>query len=206
MARLLIRQIHGGESREIDDSSLPFFQNQGYVVIDTLDDSSDPSPYTYNAEESDFRYVQTGDIGDPDSTGGAELRTFFEPKIDRTGATAGQVPVLQADGSLEFGAGGEGGSVASVNGLTGAVELTADDLEDGVSYVRMTAAERAALDLLLTNGIVVVEHEGGADPVRPATTMRVLWVVPDDNRPAANGTTAGGDYAAVDGHDLGAFK
>lgn len=43
----------------------------------------------------------------------------------------------------------------------------------------------------------VVRHDGTADPVRPATPRPVIWDVPDGNRPATNGTTAGGSYASV---------
>ncbi len=48
---------------------------------------------------------------------------------------------------------------------------------------------------------IIVQHTG-TNPARPATTRPVIWVVPDANRPAINGTTAGGSYAAVDGLDF----
>lgn len=201
MATFLIRQAHGGATREIDDSAWPFFRDQGWVVIDTLDET-DVELYL-TAEESNLRFAQVGDIGDDASPTGSELRTFFEQKINRTGATTGNVPVLQSDGTLAFGAGGGGGAVASVNSKTGTVVLNADDIADGLSSVIMTAAERAVLTLFNSLGLVVVFHSGGADPVRPATTAHVLWVVPDGNRPDTNGTTAGGSYAAVGPrHDL----
>lgn len=202
MALFLIRQVHGGETRTIDDSAWPFFRDQGWIVIDTLDDDTDASPQYYSAEQSDLRFAQVGDIGDEATPTGSELRTFFEQKVDRTGASTGQVPVLQSDGSLKFATGSGGGAVASVNGATGAVVLTADNIADGSTSVTMTAAERTALALFNSSGIVVVVHSGGADPARPATTARVLWITPDGNRPATNGTTAGGSYAAVDNFDL----
>lgn len=201
MARFLIRQAHGGESRTVSDGALAFFLSQGYIVIDTLDDDSDSPPLYITADESDLRYAQVGDIGDDTSPTGSELRTFFEAKVDRTGASEGDVPALQADGTLAFEAGGGGGAVASVNGQTGTVVLDADDIDDGTSYVVMTTAERAALTAL-ANAPYVVRHSGGTDPDRPATTRPVIWVVPDGNRPATSGTTAGGDYAAVDGLDF----
>lgn len=201
MARFLIRQAHGGSTRVVDDGALPYFQNQGFVVIDTLDDSGNAPPLYLSKEESDLRYAQLGGISDPDSSTGTELRTFLEEKIDRTGATAGQVPILQSDGSLEFGAGGGGGAVDSVNGETGVVELTADNIDDGTTKVTMTSAERAALTAL-ANAPVMLRHGGGTDPDRPDTTRPVIWVVPDSNRPATNGTTAGGSYAAVNDLDF----
>lgn len=201
MARFVIRPAHGGQKQEIDDGAWPFFESQGYVIVTVLG-SGDEQPLYLSAEESDFKYAQVGDIGDPSSATGSELRAFFEQKIDRTGATTGQVPVLQADGSLAFGAGGGGGgAVASVNGETGTVVLTADDIADGTALVMMTVAERALLTTLAAYGVAYVEHEGGADPLRPNTPLRVLWEVPDGNRPATDGTTAGGAYAAVDGFD-----
>lgn len=206
MARFLIRRTSGGEQRTIPDTAWPYFESQGYVVIDTLDDDSDSPPLYLSTEESDSRYAHVGDIGDVDTPTGSELRAFFEEKIDRSAATTGQVPVLQADGSLAFGAGGGGsGTVTSVGGVdpdgTGDVPLTQDDVPDGTTYVRLTAAQLEQLLLLLEHGLVVVQHDGGADPERYATNMHVLWDVPDSNRPATDGTTAGGDYAAVDGHD-----
>lgn len=206
MARFIIRQVHGGQFQNIDDSAWPFFRDQGWVVIDTVDDSGDTPPLYLSKEESDVRYASLGGIGDEASVTGTELRTFFEEKIDRTSATAGDVPVLQADGTLEFGAGGGGGSgtVTSVGGVapvSGDVPLTLDDVDDGATYVRLTAAQMAQLLLLLEHGALILQHDGGADPLRFATGMHVIFDVPDANRPASNGTTGGGDYAAVDGHD-----
>lgn len=206
MARFLIRQAHGGQTLTIDDGAWPYFQNQDYVIVSVLEDDGSSMDSVYlSAAESDFRYVRLGDIADDASTGGTELRTFFEQKIDRTGASTGDVPELQADGTLAFGAGGGGsGTVTSVNSVTptsGDVALTLDDITDGTEYVRITAAEYAQLQVLLSYGIVWIKHEGGVDPTRPATTLRVFWEVPDGNRPATDGTTAGGTYAAVDGLD-----
>ena len=200
MARFLIRQAHGGSTRIVDDGALPYFQNQGYVVIDTLDDSGDTPPLYLSKEESDLRYAQLGGISDGTTPTGSELRIFFEEKIDRTSAIAGQVPVLQSDGTLEFGDGSGGGAVSSVNGATGAVVLDADDIADGTTKVTMTTAERAALTDL-GNAPYIVRHTG-TDPNRPATTRPVIWLVPDANRPATNGTTAGGSYAAVNDLDI----
>jgi hypothetical protein len=206
VARFLIRRTSGGEKRTIPDTAWPYFESQGYVVIDTLDDESDTPPLYLSAAESDLRYAHVGDIGDPDSPTGSELRTFLEARIDRSSATTGQVPVLQADGSLAFGAGGGGaGTVTSVGGVdpdgSGDVPLTLDDVDDGATYVRLTAAQLEQLLLVLEHGVVMLRHTGGADPERYATNMHVFWDVPDGNRPATDGTTAGGDYAAVDGHD-----
>lgn len=207
MARLLIRQAHGGESATISDRALPFFLSQNWVVIDTLDDETDPSPLYLSTVESDLRYANLGDIADPTSATGSELRTFLEPKIDRSGADAGDVPVLQADGSLAFGAGG-GGAVSSVAGKTGAVTLTPTDV--GVPNATTVAAGMVQL----TNGLTgtydkpdvvgapwIVEHDGVTDPVRPSTARQVWWIVPNANRPATNGVTTGGSYAAVDNLD-----
>src|SRR5689334_19898562 len=102
MAIFLIRQVHGGATREIDDSAWPFFRDQGWIVIDTLDDDTDSSPLYYSAEQSDLRFAQVGDIGDESTPTGSELGTFFERKVDRTGASTGDVPALQADGTLAF--------------------------------------------------------------------------------------------------------
>jgi hypothetical protein len=206
VAKFLIRQAHGGSSRVVDDGALPFFQNQGYVVIDTLDESGDAPPLYLSKEESDLRYAQVAGISDPATSTGAELRAFFEEKVDRSTATPGQVPVLQADGTMAFDdAGGGSGTVTSVNDvdpIAGDITLTADDIDDGTTKVIMTDDERAQLTLLQTGGIVAVVHDGGTDPVRPPTTMHVLWVVPADNLPTDDGTTAGGAYAAVDDLDF----
>lgn len=53
----------------------------------------------------------------------------------------------------------------------------------------------------LDNYPIIVRHDGVTDPLRPATTKPVIWDVPDANRPATTGTTAGGAYAAVDNLD-----
>jgi hypothetical protein len=204
VARFLIRPAHGGQPQEIDDGAWPFFESQGYVIVSVLD-SGDDQPLYLSAEESDNKYAQVGDIGDPGSSTGSELRAFFEQKISRDGATVGQVPVLQADGTLVFGASGGGsGTVTTVNGEApagGNVALTLDDIPDGASYVRLTVAQMEQLQLLIANGVLIIRHDGGADPDRPATEMHVIFDSPDANRPATNGTTAGGDYAAVDPTD-----
>ena len=43
-----------------------------------------------------------------------------------------------------------------------------------------------------------------SDPFRPNTQATVLWVTPNADRPATNGTKSGGAYAAAEG-DLGVF-
>ena len=65
MARVLIRQAHGGETRVIDDSALPYFV--GYVIIDTLDDSGDEPPLYLSKAESDFRYLLRGETIETES-------------------------------------------------------------------------------------------------------------------------------------------
>lgn len=213
MASLLIRRNTGGESFVIDDSALQFFLSQGYVVVGSIDDEAAESQLHLSAAETDARYLHMGDVGDPASPTGAELRGFLEEKIDRTGATAGQVPILQADGTLLFGAGGNGGgggggtgTVTSVNGIApdvdGDVPLDADDVPDGAGRVLMTSAERTLLTSLSTTALYLVRHNGVTDPVRPNTQRPVAWIVPDADRPALNGNTSGGSYAAVDGLDI----
>lgn len=222
MARILIRQVHGGETREIDDSALPYFP--GWVMIDSLEDDSD-GPLYLSTEESDLRYVQTGNIADPDSADGAELREFFEEKVDRTGASTGDVPVLQSDGTLAFaaGGGGGGGAVDSVNGATGVVVLDADDIADGTTYKTMTAAERTKLaGLTATPAIADVtglqsalDAKAAASntprilpysatlPTRPNYPGPVIIQIPDSIKGTVTfgGTTAGGTTALVNNLD-----
>lgn len=213
MANLLIRRASGGETFIIDDSSWPYFQSIGYVQVGFADDQADNKLYL-SAAESDARYARLGGIADANSPTGQEMRAFFEQRIDRTGATTGEVPILQADGTLAFGPGGNGGggggggtgTVTAVNGLTpdetGDVTLDADDLPDGAGRVLMTSAERALLTTLSTTAPYIVRHNGVTDPNRPSTQRPVIWVVPDADRPALNGNTSGGSYAAVDGLDF----
>ena len=47
-----------------------------------------------------------------------------------------------------------------------------------------------------------VRHNGVTDPDRPNTTRPVIWIVPDANKPATNGATTGGSYAAVNNLDI----
>lgn len=218
MAQFLVRQAHGGETRTVTDGALPFFLSQGWVIVDTLDDSADVSPLYLSRAESDLRYVQTAEISDPASSDGAELRTFFEEKVDRTGAVTGQVPVLQSDGKLKFAAGGSGGgagTVTSVNGKTpdgtGAVTLSPGDGLTGDATAAAKGLVQLAGDLAGTaaaptvpNSIRTLYNWTNTDPVRPNTTAKVLWITPDTDRPGTNGTTAGGTYAAAEG-DLGGF-
>lgn len=197
MATYLIRPANGGGTRVVGDSALQFFQSQGWVVVDTMNDAAPPF---YTADESDLRYVETAGISDPAHPDGAELREFFEEKIKRDGATAGQVPILQADGTLAFGAGSGGGggtgtvtSVNNVSPVSGNVTLGASDVG---------AATAADITSAVGGTLRVVRHTGGTDPVRPATANPVLWITPDANRPATNGTVSGGSYAAVNNLDL----
>ena len=229
MARLLIRQVHGGMTRTISDSAWQYFRGQGWVIIETLDDSGDIPPLYLSKEESDFRYAQIGDIGDPETATGTELRTFFEEQIDRTDATAGQVPVLQDDGSLAFGTvegGGGTGTVTSVNEVEpvgGDIPLTADDIPDGDIYVTMTAAERTKLAGLTATPAIssVVGLEAALDtkaaasntprilpysatlPIRPNYPGPVIIQIPDSIKGTVvfGGTTTGGTTALVNGLD-----
>jgi hypothetical protein len=226
VARIRIRQAHGGADRVISDGALPFFLTQGWVIIDTIDDDSDDPPLYLSAEESDARYAELGGIGDPATPTGSELRTFFEEKIDRTGAVAGDVPVLQPDGSLALEAGGGGGgtgAVDSVNTKTGIVVLNADDLLDGTDRKMMTAAERTKLTgLTATPSIAsVVGLQAALDakaaasstprilpysatlPLRPNYPGPVIIQIPDAIKGTVTfgGTTTGGTTALVNNLD-----
>lgn len=77
MARLLIREAHGGETRIIRDGGLPYFLNQGWVVLDTLDDEDDASPLYLSKAEGDLRWARISDLGDPESAEGVALRAAF---------------------------------------------------------------------------------------------------------------------------------
>lgn len=83
MARLLIREAHGGETRIIRDGALPYFLNQGYVVLDTLDDDTDASPVYLSAAEGDLRWAKIADLGNPAS---AEVAVISEVVADSLGA------------------------------------------------------------------------------------------------------------------------
>lgn len=166
-------------------------------------------------------------IDDPASATSTTLGEHYEQLVPRAGAAAGEVPVLQADGTLAFGpGGGGGGAVASVNERTGAVVVTAADV--GLDLVDNTSdsnkpvsvAVQAALDLkvnatdfaalldaaLAGTPIFYRYYDGfrytgtGAMP-RPATTRPVVWKVPAAFTLPSTGTTAGGTTAYVDGLD-----
>lgn len=69
MARVLIQRATGGTSLEIDDAALPFFLNQGYVVLDIQPDDDNPADYLTRAA-SDLRYMKKGD---PTASGNANI-------------------------------------------------------------------------------------------------------------------------------------
>jgi hypothetical protein len=98
------------------------------------------------------------------------------------------------------------GAVDSVNGLTGTVNLTAASV--GVADATSGAAGlvRLAGDLAGTATtptvplrIVPVYNFTNTDPARPNTQASVLFVCPDADRPATNGSKSGGTYAGAEG-------
>lgn len=96
---------------------------------------------------------------------------------------------------------------ASVVGDGANITVTYDDAT-GLTTISMPAALAAIAfsgvfaDLDdVPNFPVVVKHNGSVNPDRPPTANPVIWDVPDSNRPATNGSTIGGDYAAVDNLD-----
>jgi hypothetical protein len=107
---------------------------------------------------------------------------------------------------------GQGTPAQDASDLTAAVTeirtktANVDNTSDAAKPV--STATTTALNLKADRAVgvgltpLIVQHTGGTDPVRPATTRPVIWVVPDANRPATNGTTAGGAYAAVTDLDI----
>lgn len=96
---------------------------------------------------------------------------------------------------------------ASVVGDGAQITVTYDDTT-GLTTVSMPAA----LAALAFSGVFadiddvpnfpeIVKYTGTVAPTRPNTARPVIWDVPDSNRPATNGSTLGGDYAAVDNLD-----
>jgi hypothetical protein len=63
--------------------------------------------------------------------------------LDATGVPSGHVPTANGVDSWDWQA--SSGAVTEVNGLTGAVSLTADDIPNGATNVTMTALERVKL-------------------------------------------------------------
>jgi hypothetical protein len=111
------------------------------------------------------------------------------------------------------GGGGGGGAVESVAGKTGAVTLVPAD-------VGIAAATSTTAGLVKASGDVVAAADGGlnvpsrvvpvpnfdnSNPARPNTQATVLWITPDANRPATNGSKSGGAYAAAEGDLLAVF-
>lgn len=201
MAQFLIRQAHGGETQTVSDGALPFFLSQGWVIVDTLDDSTDPSPIYITKAESDLRYIEAAGVGDPGHPDGAHLRAFFETKINRSGAVTGQVPVLQADGSLLFAnTAAASGGVTSVNGKipngTGAVTLVATDVGALASTYVPTVADLPA------GSTLSVSKAGGVWPARPTSRadITVIWKGADPSPAIVASGTAGmlnGDLRVV---------
>lgn len=88
-----------------------------------------------------------------------------------------------------------------------------DDWMDWAGFIQAVATQVLNLASVATTGQFsdllgvpnfgeFVFNLGGTDPARPSTTRTVVWIVPDANRPATNGTTNGGSYASVPNVDL----
>jgi len=107
-------------------------------------------------------------------TTGDELAASYEAKVDRTGATTGQVPILQAGGTLAFGtvSGGGGGDVTGpASSTTGRVatfgDTTGKALADGGATVaqirdRATHTGTQALSTITGTGDAAAKNTGTA--------------------------------------------
>lgn len=146
MARYLIRQAHGGETRTIRDGGLAYFLNLGWVVLDTLDDESDSPPLYLSKAEGDLRWAKISDLSNPEST---EIALISEALTDSPGLRAISVAAIEdADevaptGAWDFAQAPTvaGAPIAGGGGITdhGALTGLADD--DHPQYLNQTRGD-----------------------------------------------------------------
>lgn len=81
MARHLIRNAVTGQTLIVGSGGLPFFVNQGYMVLDDYDDELPPFTYP-TLGEGDLRYVNVTELADNDSPAMTALRGAFGSVVD----------------------------------------------------------------------------------------------------------------------------
>lgn len=123
--------------------------------------------------------VATDSIPVPTDT--SQIPRFQGPDTNVTdlwvSINGGRRSLLVAQG----GGGGGGGSVLDVNGKTGEVDLTLDDIPETPSAKKMTAAERTKLASLNAGTVTAVDNNDGTTTV----TSSISGAVVDNN----DGTT-----------------
>lgn len=98
------------------------------------------------------------------------------------------------------------GAVESVNGKTGVVNLDLGDFTGTSDLVHIGGdIQGTPTNPTIPNRLFPINNLNGANPNRPNTTATAVWIADNGNRPAANGTSAGGAYAAAEG-DIGLFR
>ena len=194
MARVLIRQAHGGQTRVIDDGALPFFP--GYVILETLDDSADELPLYLTREESDFRYVLKGDEASSSSVAAADI-TDSTPTGQALLTAADEAEARQAIG-VDYGtiAGTvKAGDWVPVAGDIADITAVGQDLVTAVDQAAARGAIGAGTSNLAASSVEgIVFYSGSAWPARPAGFARIRWV--------SNGFTAAPQPAGMVAGDV----
>jgi len=110
VATLRIQKASGGEEMTIQDAALPFFLNQGYVVIGVLEgEGFFPSYLT--KQQNDFRYVKISDLTDPTTPAAVALGQVYastlsslESQVEAIQQALGLLPSQIGDPTTTLGA------------------------------------------------------------------------------------------------------